>query len=154
MNTRYVVLLSHFDGSGVIQAFGPYNTRALADGAMADLQTWPAIQDGRWEVLPCAETPSGGLTTGMTIAKAVETCAACPSQWDAWTDTGQYLYLRYRGGNGTAEAFPSPDVNTWDLATDSTVASFDTGDSLHGSITLAEFCELAGLTIAEGADLR
>jgi hypothetical protein len=57
MNTRYVVLLSHADGSGPIQAFGPYNTEALAQDAMADLQAWPALSNAdKWELVPCADT--------------------------------------------------------------------------------------------------
>lgn len=87
------------------------------------------------------------------IVRAVQTCCACPSQWDAWTDTGQYLYLRYRWGSGTAEARPSPDWTTWDIHQDATVAESDTDNDLDGSITLAEFCLRAGLTIAEGADI-
>ncbi|MDH6116891.1 hypothetical protein ABH930_000310 [Kitasatospora sp. GAS204A] len=84
--------------------------------------------------------------TDMTIVRAVQTCLACPSQWDAWTDTGQYLYLRYRWGTGTAEAFPSPDVDTWP-DTDATIAEFDTGRDLDGTISLTEFCAQAGLTL-------
>jgi hypothetical protein len=34
----------------------------------------------------------------IRIVKAVSTCMACPSQWDAWTDDGKYVYIRYRWG--------------------------------------------------------
>jgi hypothetical protein len=44
----------------------------------------------------------------ITLARVVETCIACPSQWDAWTTDGQYLYLRYRGGRGTVDAYDAP----------------------------------------------
>ncbi|QKW17662.1 hypothetical protein HUT16_34560 [Kitasatospora sp. NA04385] len=35
-----------------------------------------------------------------------------PSQWDP--TTGQYLYLRYRQGEGTVEQHPSEGVTPWD----------------------------------------
>lgn len=32
------------------------------------------------------------------IVKLEMTCGACPSQWDAETDQGKYVYIRYRYG--------------------------------------------------------
>lgn len=89
----------------------------------------------------------------MNIVRAVQTCNVCPAQWDSWTDTGQYLYLRYRWGRGTVDGYPTSDSDLWTRVPDGSVAKFDTGDGLDGSIDLAEFCHRAGLTIAEGADL-
>lgn len=31
--------------------------------------------------------------SSRTIVRAVQTFRYWPAQWDAWTDTGQYLYL-------------------------------------------------------------
>jgi hypothetical protein len=81
-----------------------------------------------------------------TIVKAVQTCHACPSQWDAWTDTGQYLYLRFRYGYGSVESQPGPDVDTWSHQP-TLVASFQDEDGWAGEISLEEFCERAGLTL-------
>lgn len=90
----------------------------------------------------------------ITIARAVQTCLAVPSQWDAWTDNGQYLYLRYRFGHGTVDSYPSPDLQTWDRTPEGNLACF--GDcfprqSLDGEIELDEFCERAGLVLADDA---
>lgn len=82
----------------------------------------------------------------ITIAKAIQTCTACPSQWDAWTTDGQYLYLRYRSGIGTVEQQPGPDPDTWDLGTDAVIAQFGE-PSMDGSISLQDFCAAAGLTL-------
>jgi len=46
----------------------------------------------------------------VVIVRAVQTCEACPSQWDTWDDSGQFWYLRYRFARGTAERQPSSDV--------------------------------------------
>lgn len=87
------------------------------------------------------------------IVKAVRTCTAYPSQWDAWTADGQYLYVRYRSGIGTADAYDDPDWETWTTPPDGNVARFDTEDRHDGDIDLEEFCELAGLTLADDADI-
>lgn len=66
----------------------------------------------------------------LTLAKVIQTCAACPSQWDAWTEDGTYVYLRYRHGLGTVEVdYPNNSAVT---------AQFDTRDD-YGHIELADF---------------
>lgn len=75
-----------------------------------------------------------------TIVRAVQTSWACPSQWDAWTADGQYLYLRFRHGRGT--------VDTVRGSINANIAQFTTDDDLDGVIDLAEFCERAGLRLA------
>ncbi len=79
-----------------------------------------------------------------TIVKAVQTCLSCPSQWDAWTDTGQYLYLRFRHGVGSVEEQPGPDVSTWG---DETPAVLFGHPDRDGDISLAEFAERANLKL-------
>lgn len=34
----------------------------------------------------------------MEITNLVQTCGACPSQWEALTDDGRGVYVRYRWG--------------------------------------------------------
>lgn len=34
----------------------------------------------------------------IQIEKMVQTCWACPSQWDGWDKKGSYYYFRYRHG--------------------------------------------------------
>jgi hypothetical protein len=69
--------------------------------------------------------------------RAVQTCFACPSQWDAWTSDGTYLYLRYRSGHGTVQ---DKDNRV--------VASFTHGDEFAGHMGLREFCRRAGVGLA------
>lgn len=35
------------------------------------------------------------------LVRVIETCSACPSQWDAWDADGVYYYIRYRFGQLT-----------------------------------------------------
>lgn len=88
------------------------------------------------------------------IVRAEQTCAACPSQWNAWTAAGQYLYLRYRFGIGTADTYDDPDPETWQQPPDGRIARFDTEDRYDGDIDLDEFCRRAGLNLDPHADVH
>lgn len=93
--------------------------------------------------------------TEVILTKVVETCGACPSQWDAWDLDGNYWYLRYRSAHGSAQRFPGPDTSTWNM--DPPNISFDTLDDhnpLHGVMSLAEFCQRAGLTLHPEVELH
>ena len=37
----------------------------------------------------------------MLIEKLVQTCTACPAQWEFYTTGGRKVYVRYRFGNLT-----------------------------------------------------
>ena len=37
----------------------------------------------------------------IKITRIVKTCMACPAQWNAWDDNGDYYYIRYRFGKLT-----------------------------------------------------
>lgn len=92
----------------------------------------------------------------IQLARVVQTLIACPSQWDAWTTSGEYLYLRYRFGRGTVDAYGGSDLDTWARVPDGRIAQFGEGwavRSMDGEITLAEFCERAGLVLAPGAEV-
>jgi hypothetical protein len=84
----------------------------------------------------------------IALAKVVQTCYACPSQWDAWDAEGRYYYLRYRSGIGTVDAYANPDPDTWNEPPDGAVAKFEHGDGLDGMISLNDFLALAGLCFA------
>lgn len=89
------------------------------------------------------------MTTELiTLVRAVQTCAACPSQWDAWDADGQYYYLRYRYGHGTVETAPSPKAYEDPAYDADLVAEFQHGHPLEGEIGLDEFARRAGLTLA------
>ena len=81
----------------------------------------------------------------VILVRTVQTGGACPSQWDAWDLDGNYWYLRFRHGRGTAERQPSPNPDTW--GDDPPALSF-THEELDGWISLEEFCGLAGLNLA------
>ena len=59
----------------------------------------PAMPDDpdteRDNATPAAAPPPA---TGVRLAHLVQTCSACPSQWDAWDEHGTYYYVRFRWG--------------------------------------------------------
>ncbi|MEV8639382.1 hypothetical protein AB0395_47795 [Streptosporangium sp. NPDC051023] len=88
----------------------------------------------------------------IRLAKVVETCSACPTQWDAWTVDGQYLYLRYRYGMGTVDAYDTPDWETWCEPPDGKIARFGT-PSMDGQISLEDFLTATGLELTPNAEV-
>lgn len=89
----------------------------------------------------------------IALARVVETCAGLPSQWDAWTTDGQYLYLRYRHGQGTVDQQPGQDTDSWRFTADTTLCRWDDGTG-GGDIELAEFLRAAGLELAPGVEVE
>lgn len=80
----------------------------------------------------------------IQLARVVKTCMACPTQWDAWTVDGQHLYLRYRFGIGTVDAYDKPDGK---------IARFGT-PSMAGTISLEDFLAATGLELAPDAEVK
>ncbi|MFD4660334.1 hypothetical protein ACFWP2_32480 [Kitasatospora sp. NPDC058444] len=94
---------------------------------------------------------------GRKLTRVVQTCSACPSQWDAWTADGQYLYLRYRHGEGCVEWHPGPEADTetpesWNEGRSGLLVEWDDGTK-GGDISLEDFLAAAGLALAPGASV-
>jgi hypothetical protein len=97
----------------------------------------------------------------VTIVKAVQTCMACPAQWDAWDSEGRFWYLRYRHAHGEARRYDEgpgwykaepADGKPWIEPAEA--LDFDYGDSPYdGDIELPLFCELAGLVLSPDAEV-
>lgn len=85
----------------------------------------------------------------VVLVRTVQTCMACPSQWDAWDAEGNYYYLRYRHGCGEIRQYKTENwVESDENELIRVVADFEYGDPLDGSIELDEFARLAGIELA------
>lgn len=89
------------------------------------------------------------------VARVVQTCHGHPSQWDAWTAAGQYLYLRYRHGQGCVEWHPGSDIaddtpESWNEGLSGLLVEWDDGTG-SGVIRLEDFLTAAGLALAPDA---
>lgn len=69
MITRYALVLSYVDRSGVVQAIGPYDTEAEAAAARADLEAMPVlgIAGCLWEIVPCVDFGQPSSTTRSDV---------------------------------------------------------------------------------------
>lgn len=53
MQRSYALVVSHWDGSGILRAFGPYDTEAAAKAAESKLQDlYEPDSGGKWQVVP------------------------------------------------------------------------------------------------------
>jgi len=87
----------------------------------------------------------------VTLVRAVQTCMACPSQWDAWDGDGNYYYLRYRSGHGSIRRYLTENwTDSIESELIAEIADFSYGHPLDGFISLEEFACLAGVTLAPG----
>lgn len=107
--------------------------------------------------LPLSIVQEGDQVAGeeITIVRAVQTCAYCPSQWDAWDDQGRYYYLRHRNQRGSVDRYGSSDPDTWTAGPLGEIARFH-GTELAGDgdlEELADFARQAGIRLADDLDL-
>ncbi len=85
----------------------------------------------------------------ITLVRAVQTSIACPSQWDAWDEEGNYYYLRFRSGCGAISKFPDENwVNARPTPKREHIADFEVEDEWAGVISLEEFAEKAGIKLS------
>ncbi len=95
----------------------------------------------------------------ITLVRAIRTSIACPAQWDAWDADGQYYYLRFRHGYGSASTAASPEAfmaAEWDEQAKrwigvEQVASFETEDEFAVN-TLEKFAQLAAIQLSPDLD--
>lgn len=72
-------------------------------------------------------------TKRYKVKHCIQTCSACPSQWDIYTDDGEYIYARYRWGRLTLTLNPWRDEKL--------LYKEDFGDDLDGFMETAELVE-------------
>src|SRR6266536_819421 len=122
------------------------SARSCAGNATSDCPAW---KTKRGYSAPSNTEEGGGMM--IVLVRVVQTCMACPSQWDAWDADGNYYYLRYRSGHGEIRRYRTEHwVDSTDDEYVETVGSFDYGHPLDGSIDLTDFARLAGIALAPG----
>lgn len=77
-------------------------------------------------------------TNGLVLTSLEMTCSACPSQWDATTQDGHLLYIRYRWGH----------LSVTDETTETLLFQQQNGDSLDGVMSTEEMLSRTGMTDA------
>lgn len=76
------------------------------------------------------------MNTPVTISRIERTCYACPAQWDAWTDEGDYVYIRYRWGWLSVEI--SGDEREWEEDKHTILLEGEFGHQMSGFMSYDE----------------
>jgi hypothetical protein len=89
-----------------------------------------------------APSIDGAILKGLKLRKLERTCFACPSQWDAETEDGRILYIRYRYGCLRVDMGGCGGE---------TVYCQHVGDDMDGFMDDEEMLELTGMVLTEEA---
>lgn len=86
----------------------------------------------------------------MNIARIVQTCEACPSQWEGYLTDGRAFYVRFRYGHLRMSVHP-----TYPLADDADVVveEYDEGDRWAGDMPYEQLRDLLRQSGIEAPDL-
>ena len=80
----------------------------------------------------------------MKVKKIVETCGACPSQWEGSLDDGRAIYIRYRHGYLSIRVSEEPTKDIYMAVEGKEVFGTDYGGAWDGCLDLQTVTELSG----------
>ncbi len=75
----------------------------------------------------------------LTVTQIVKTCTACPAQWEGKTNTGDWIYVRYRHGTLAISLWPDSEGDGEWLE----IFATDHGDRLGGWMEYEEMVKIA-----------
>ena len=70
----------------------------------------------------------------ITVTKLTQTCEACPSQWEGYTDDDRAVYIRYRWGYLSVSVSEPGDLDVMHAVSGTEVFGRDIGGGLSGSM--------------------
>lgn len=82
----------------------------------------------------------------IAIDRIVQTCAACPSQWEGFLTDGRAFYIRFRHGSLYMDVHPTNPLQKEDSER---VLDWDDDTNWRGEMDYAELCSIlsrAGIT--------
>lgn len=74
--------------------------------------------------------------------KLIQTCGACPSQWDGVTDDDRAVYIRYRWGYLSVRASEPGDQGEWAGVEGEEILGVQLGDEWDGVLLEDELTEV------------
>jgi hypothetical protein len=79
----------------------------------------------------------------MKVISLIQTCSACPSQWEGKLEDGRMIYIRYRWGGLAIQISSQPTDDVYDaVAGDYLFKKYYHGGGLDGYITLPEVVDI------------
>ena len=80
----------------------------------------------------------------MKVNKIIETCGACPSQWEGSLDDGRAIYIRYRHGYLSIRLSEEPTDDIMKAVGGKEAFGTGYGDGWDGCMDLATVSKLSG----------
>jgi hypothetical protein len=80
----------------------------------------------------------------MIVVKEIEqTCEACPSQWEGYSDDGRSIYVRYRWGFLSVRIGSPGDKSEFAGVRGKEILHKKLGDSYHGFLSYEDLVKAA-----------
>lgn len=89
------------------------------------------------------QIPPQALMDEIRLERIVQTCSACPSQWDAWDKEGQRYYIRYRFGSLTVDKVPE-DLDNSSILDWKNIFTQEIGGEWDGEMSLDDMMRHTG----------
>jgi hypothetical protein len=86
----------------------------------------------------------------VKVRRIVQTCFACPSQWEGHLDDGRMIYVRYRWGWLTVSVSDEPTTDVFDAVDGTEIHEAQMGHEYDGDLTTAEMMQ-ATLAVVDWA---
>jgi hypothetical protein len=74
----------------------------------------------------------------IKIKEITQTCESSPAQWEAKSDDGKMVYIRYRWGDLTVKVAPEPSDDIYDAVKGTEVFKRQLNNDLHGWLSYEE----------------
>lgn len=78
----------------------------------------------------------------IKVKKIVETCGACPAQWEGSLEDGRTIYIRYRYGYLAVRVSLIPTEDVWEAVRGEEIFGTDYGDAWDGCMDMKVLAKL------------
>jgi hypothetical protein len=75
------------------------------------------------------------------VKEIEQTCEACPSQWEGYTDDGRSIYIRYRWGFLSVRIGSPSDKSEFAGVRGKEILNKQLGDSYHGFLSYEDLAK-------------
>ena len=77
----------------------------------------------------------------LVIKRLIQTCTACPAQWEGWVEGGKMIYVRFRWGYLSVNISSMPTENVYDTVRGREIFGRQLSDDLDGCFDIEKLIE-------------
>ena len=89
------------------------------------------------------KNPFAAKSPALRVTNIVQTCGACPSQWEGKVEDGRMIYIRYRHGYLSIEASIHPSNDVDDAIGEDCILGLQHGDNYDGVMDFEDLVSLS-----------